>query len=70
MQGRRGPRLPIGPPPDPPLERCLVDERHGKAIRFQLVRFHRPVGTVLLCGDCFLRANAKPDPDPLHVEAA
>lgn len=63
-------RLPVGPasPPKHPCARNAAPREHGDGIRFQLVRYGRPVGTIVLCGNCFAELNGPGPVDPLHVD--
>ncbi len=64
-----GPRLPQGPQRAGP--QCVFGADHEPAIRFELHRYGRTLGSILLCGPCFLALNP-PDPaacDPLTLVA-
>ncbi len=71
--GRFGARLPVGPSEPAARLRCILEgeELHEHPIRFELHRYGRILGSILLCGSCWRRLNP-PDPaacDPLTLVA-
>jgi hypothetical protein len=65
-----GLRLPITDPEPPPKAPCDRDASHSGGIRFELHRYGKKVGQIRLCERCIRDIVLRPDPDPLHVEAA
>lgn len=63
-----GPRLPLGPR-TAPAEGCIrIGDRahiHDEPIRFDLVRYGKVVGQILLCGGCFRDVAQLKPADPL-----